>query len=76
MNKTRRSRLIEAMEKMNLAKAIVLGVLEEEESALDSLPDNLQSSERADKMEAAIEAMNEAIDSITEAHDSLEKASE
>lgn len=76
MNKSRRSRLIEAMEKMNLAKAIVLAVLEEEESALDSLPENLQSSERADKMEAAIEAMNEAIDSITEAHASLEKASE
>lgn len=76
MNKSRRSKLADARMHMDVARSIVQGVIEEEQTSLDGLPDNLRDSERAEKMEAAIDAMDEAIESIVEASSSLEKAAE
>ena len=42
---------------------------------LDNMPENLQSSERYEKMEAAIDSLEAAIESIDSAKESIGEAS-
>ncbi len=46
-------------------------VLEDEQSALDNMPENLQESERATEMQDYIDNLETAIGSIEEAMDEL-----
>ena len=50
--------------------------LDEEQDCLDNMPENLQESDRYQKMESAIENLESAVDSIDEAKASLDAASE
>ena len=57
MNKSRRKRLSTIWNELE-------SIAEEEQDALDSLPENLQCSDKAEQMEEAIEAIEEAKDAI------------
>lgn len=76
MNKDRRKQLAEAItvlnaaqEKLDYAKEIVDGVKDEEEEALDSLPDGIRDGERG-------EAMQENIDDLENVSYELETLSD
>lgn len=57
---------------LNQAQEIVSSVKDEEQDALDNLPENLQNSERAENMSDAISVMEEVEGSIQEASDTLD----
>lgn len=46
-------------------------VLNDEQSAFENMPENLQSSERGEVMEIAIDSLSEVIDLIQDARTSL-----
>ena len=76
MNNKRRAEIQKASDLLTQAKDIVSSVRDEEEWALDNMPENLQGSERYTVMEEALDALNDAESSIEEACEYLDKASE
>ena len=64
MNNDRREKLKRANGYLELALGIVSGVLDEEESCLDNIPENLQGSERYEKIETAVDNLESVIESI------------
>ena len=64
MNNTRRTRLRQAADHLETAKQIVSDVCEEEQDAMDNMPENLQGSDRYSDMEDAVSLMEEAVDGI------------
>lgn len=74
MNKQRRDRLREAIKQLRNASTIVDEVYNKEEDSLDNIPENLQTSERFEKMENAVDNLNEAIERIDEARELVEMA--
>ena len=76
MNKMRRKSLLEISEQLEELKAILEDFEVEEEDCLDNMPENLQGSERYEKMEDAIANIAEAICSIEEACEYIEAAVE
>ena len=71
MNNTRRSRLRQAADHLETAKQIVSGVCDEEQDAMDNMPENLQGSDRYSDMENAVSMMEDAVDGIDTALSSL-----
>ena len=65
MNDLRRKRLKEAVELIEQSTAVIEEIKDEEQEALENLPENLQESERADNMQ-------ECIDSLEEIYEDLE----
>jgi hypothetical protein len=57
MNAERRKRL-------DAVRAELRCIIDDEQSALDSLPENMQAGERADKMEETIETMEAALQDL------------
>ncbi|KAK9680648.1 hypothetical protein QE152_g38908 [Popillia japonica] len=55
----RRKRLKEAIELIERATAVVEEIKDEEQEALENLPENLQESERADNMQECIDLLEE-----------------
>lgn len=49
---------------LGTASGLVSSALEQEEDALDNMPENLQGSERYGKMEAAVDLLNDASECI------------
>ena len=49
---------------------------DEEEEALDAMPDNLRETERAQVCEEAIDALETAVDMVASAQEKLEEAKE
>lgn len=76
MNKQRREKLGGAMLDLDNAIEKITDVSEEEQESYDCLPESLQYSERADKMQEAIAYLDEALCSINEANDSIREAME
>ena len=76
MNDKRRSGLKSAIDLLIRASEIVSSVKDDEEDALDNMPENLQASDRYEKMEDAVAALEEAEESIESAIDSINSASE
>ena len=72
MNKARRKKIQKAIDMLEMgdsveqALAILEDVLYAEEDAYDNIPENLQSSWRAEESEEAIDALNDAIDLLTD----------
>lgn len=64
MNRRRRERLKEALRSIEAIAAILQGVCDSEENALENYPENLQGTEKFEKMEEAVEHLNEAIDRL------------
>lgn len=67
MNNKRRGLLREVVRLLEQAEGMISRVSDEEQDCLENMPDNLQSSERAERMENAIDLLSEAIDKIDEA---------
>ena len=54
MNKNRRKRIADLRERIDIIKNELEEVMEEEQDARDNLPNNLQDSEKAEKMDEAV----------------------
>lgn len=50
-------------------------LLKQEEDALDNMPENLQGSERYEKIEAAVDLLNDASECIDSAIERINEAS-
>lgn len=72
MNKARRTKLREASIYINKSLYILENIKDGEESAYDSMPENLQYSSRACDMENNIENLEDAIDYINDAINSMD----
>lgn len=75
MNKVRRKELQELYDIISEAKDR-LEMLHDEEEYKDNMPENLQSSERYERAEAAVDALDSAVTSLEEALDYIEEAQE
>ena len=76
MNKFRRGHLRIAADLLNQAKTIVDKALEEEQDALDGIPENLEFTERYEQMENAVDCLDTASDSISDAIEMVNGAME
>jgi hypothetical protein len=76
MNKTRRTALSGIIYDLETASDKLTTIGEEEQECVDNLPESLQYSEKADKMQEAIAYIDEAITSINEAGESIRDAME
>ena len=74
MNKKRRGHLRDALKMLNSVAAIVEIVYNGEEDALDNYPENLQSTERFERMEDSVDNLNDAMEKIDEAKECIQSA--
>lgn len=74
MNKERRSNINNLIIKLYDIKYLIETLRDEEQESLDNLPDNLQESTRAERMQEAIDSLEYACDAIDEAMSNLEEA--
>lgn len=74
MNDKRRKALKDAQMYMERVSDIVSGVLDEEQDALDNMPENLQYSEKYERIEAAIDKLESALEQIDNAKDDIDEA--
>lgn len=74
MNDKRRASLKDAIYHLNKAQSIVEQVGDQEDDALSNIPENLQASERCEKIEDAIDKLNDASEKIDEARECIEEA--
>ena len=65
MNKERRNRLSEISDLVGDAIDQLEEIMEEEQEALDSLPESLQSSSKGEAMDEAITSMQDIMDELT-----------
>lgn len=72
MNKKRKSEIAEVKEAIQELIDRVNEIKDDEEFAMDSVPENLQGSMRYSDMENAVDNMSECIDSLESAVDYLE----
>ena len=61
MNKQRRNKLSKAIMHLDSALQIISDVRDDEQEALDNMPENLQTSDRYLEMEEAVDTMDETI---------------
>ena len=76
MNKTQRNQIEKWIDSLNEIKEGVESMIEEENEKYENMPENLQDSERGEKMYEGIENLESASSSLEEAIDSLESAAE
>jgi hypothetical protein len=74
MNAQRRKALAEIKDRLDDLATAVQGVLDDEQLALDNMPEALQSGDKGSNAQAAIDAMMEALDSIEGAAANLDDA--
>ena len=76
MNKTQRNQIEKWIDSLTEIKEGVESMIEEENEKYENMPENLQDSERGEKMYEGIENLESASSSLEEAIDSLESAVE
>jgi hypothetical protein len=74
MNKFRRASLQEAVGLLTRASGLIEMTSEQEQDAIDNLPENLQDSERAMRMEDAVEYLQEAEEKLDVASEMIGQA--
>ena len=74
MNNARRLKLKEVVSMLEKIENIVSDVLDAEQDCLDNIPENLQSGDRYECIEAAITNLEYATKQIEELKDSIEEA--
>lgn len=72
MNDKRRGRLKDALRMLSDAASIVDTVCDREQDCVDNYPENLQSTDRFEHMEATIDSLNDALDKIYDAKEYIE----
>ncbi len=75
MNNRKRDLLKESKTLLGRASSLISQVLEEEEDCLDNMPENLQASEKYERMEDAIDKLESAIEHIDNAQEDIDDAS-
>lgn len=76
MNDKKRQKLSKAMSLLREAAGYVNDVKDDEDEALSNMPENLQYSDRYEKMEKAVDALESAGESIESAIDNIDEATE
>lgn len=76
MNARRRKYINSVIEKLDELKSQIEDIMQEEQDALDNLPESLQYGERGERMQSAIDALEYATDSVQEVIDNLNEATE
>ena len=76
MNNIRRKQLAAIMERLEELKSDIELVLEEEQEAMDNVPESLWGSERYERMEEAVSNMEEAVSGLEDVISSIECAVE
>lgn len=74
MNNRRRDRLKSVLTSLENAQNTLEAVTDQEEDALDNIPENLMDSEMYDKIDEAVENLNAAQDKLQETIESIERA--
>lgn len=74
MNKKRRALLESATEYLSRAANIIEMASEQESDCLDNMPENLQGSERYEKMESVISFLEDALEHTENAKDCISEA--
>ena len=72
MNCSRRKSLREAVCLIEKAVSIIESVSESEQDALDNIPENFQSGDRAGRMEEVVELMDSSAESLESVKSDLE----
>lgn len=73
MNKERRLKLCEIVEKLNLIEGELEDIAGEERDAFDNLPESLQYGERGEAMEAAADELEDVSSEVSELASRLEE---
>ena len=73
MNRERRKRLEAAKEKLEEVYFELEAIKEEEEQALDNMPESLQQTERGEAMQTAIDTIDDAMNDVESTKDNLEE---
>ena len=76
MNKQRRNVLAEIRTKLEELYDILEEVKNEEECCKDNMPENLQNTERYERMEEAVDNLESALSSLEEVIEYIENAEE
>lgn len=76
MNKDRRKELDKAIGLIEEASSIIDNCLREETDARDNMSENLQGSERYEKMDSAVSELEECISNLESALANIETAKE
>ena len=74
MNKKRRELLKSARPFLSQAASIIERAAEQESDCLDNMPENLQDTDRYEKMEKAVENLEAALEHIENVRDCIEEA--
>ena len=74
MNKIRREKLTEIISKLEDLRFDIDFYMEEEKDARDNLPENLEGSERYERMDTAAGALEEAVFDIDSAIEEIQNA--
>ena len=72
MNKDRRTRLEEILEKISAIVCDLEEIRDEEQSALDNLPESLQESIRGQEMQEAVDCLGDIYDNLEHIPQQLE----
>ena len=70
----RRKRLRDALKMLGNAAAIVEAVCDKEQDCVDNYPENLQSTDRFEQMESAVDNLNDALEKIDDVKEHIESA--
>lgn len=76
MNNQKREKLKLARSYLSKASDIISNVLDDEQDCLDNMPENLQYSDRYERMEAAVSKLEDGLNNIEAAEECLEEAAE
>ena len=74
MNKDRRKRLEDLSEQIDIIKNELEEIRDEEQEARDNLPDNLQESSKAERMDEIIQTIEESMEYLEQVCDGIQKA--
>lgn len=74
MDERRRGQLREVLTMLTGASSIVERVCDREQDCIDNYPENLQGTERFERMEDALDRLNEALEKIDDAKDHIQLA--
>lgn len=74
MDNKRRSSLKEAIQLLSRVSTMVDAVCDKEQDCMDNYPENLQNTDRFERMEDAVENLNEALEKIDDAKDCIQAA--
>lgn len=74
MNKKRRELLKSARPFLTQAASIIERAAEQESDCLDNMPENLQDTDRYEKMEKAVETLEAALEHIENAQECIAEA--